>query len=166
MSTRIGRQEPAHATVAAAVCYRIMRGRAQFLLVRTSGGSRWTLPKGHVDAGEQGWRAAAREAREEAGVSGIVEPAALTHYLYPTRTARSGEFADALVAAHLVEVTSQDLSFEPGREPTWCSQAAAARLFAEGGREPRHVREQVRVLRLAAAAIRARAKQLQETIWS
>ena len=61
---------PAHiAHRVTAVCYRRSDAGVKLLLVRSSAG-RWTLPKGGVEKGELQADAAAREAREEAGVRG------------------------------------------------------------------------------------------------
>src|SRR5271165_2413808 len=57
----------------AAVCYRVRGGELEFLLVRTRNGH-WTFPKGRVDQDATNADAAAREAYEEAGVRGSVEP--------------------------------------------------------------------------------------------
>jgi 8-oxo-dGTP pyrophosphatase MutT (NUDIX family) len=56
---------------AAAVCVRRKRGRVQILLVTTRSG-RPTLPKGRIEPGERPRATALREAREEAGVRGVV----------------------------------------------------------------------------------------------
>ena len=45
----------------------------EILPVRSRSG-RWTLPKGHLEAGETPPEAAARESREEAGVEGDLDP--------------------------------------------------------------------------------------------
>jgi bis(5'-nucleosidyl)-tetraphosphatase len=50
------------------IIYRLMSGRAEYLLMQSSiGEHHWTPPKGHVDPGETDWVAAIRETREEAG---------------------------------------------------------------------------------------------------
>jgi 8-oxo-dGTP pyrophosphatase MutT (NUDIX family) len=67
---------------AAAVCYRMNRGEPIFYLVETDDGERWTFPKGRLKKKETPERAAAREAKEEAGVRGKVERE-LTTYRYP-----------------------------------------------------------------------------------
>lgn len=50
-------------------------GESGVLLISTREGSRWQLPKGHLEAGEGPEQAAVREVREETGVTGrIVSP--------------------------------------------------------------------------------------------
>ena len=50
-------------------------GEHGVLLISTREGSRWQLPKGHLEAGEGPEQAAVREVREETGVTGrIVSP--------------------------------------------------------------------------------------------
>jgi ADP-ribose pyrophosphatase YjhB (NUDIX family) len=61
---------------ALAVCYRLrpeFPGGIEVVVIRTRSG-RWTLPGGRVDAGETPGQAAEREAFEEAGVSGRLDP--------------------------------------------------------------------------------------------
>lgn len=55
---------------AGGVCVRRMRGRDFVAAVRVKGGKVLALPKGHIDPGETSAEAAAREVREEAGVTG------------------------------------------------------------------------------------------------
>ena len=57
----------------AAVCYRQLNSHAEFLLVNTNGGSKWTFPKGAPDPRLSHSRAAEREAREEAGAIGVID---------------------------------------------------------------------------------------------
>src|ERR1039458_1954532 len=58
----------------AAVCYRRQNSHVEFLLVNTNGGRKWTFPKGCPDTHLSHSQAAEREAREEAGVIGVIEP--------------------------------------------------------------------------------------------
>jgi 8-oxo-dGTP pyrophosphatase MutT (NUDIX family) len=51
--------------------YRIRNGMIEVLLVTNSGGNRWLVPKGHVDAGLTPQQSAIKEAYEEAGVLGV-----------------------------------------------------------------------------------------------
>ena len=73
---------------AGGVCVRRMRGRDWLAAVRVKGGTVLALPKGHIEQGESGAEAAAREVREEAGVHGtLVEKLGDVRYWY----SRGGE---------------------------------------------------------------------------
>lgn len=136
-------------TVAAAVPVRPRAaGGLEFQLVRTSNGERWTFPKGAVEHGESMFEAAAREAREEAGITGSVRPEPLGVYRYAPSRNGSDE-----VTAFLLEVERDGLPAEPGREPSWFSfEAARSRLVQ--GREPGYGETMERILRAAERAAR------------
>jgi 8-oxo-dGTP pyrophosphatase MutT (NUDIX family) len=121
----------------AAVCYRRSGDSLEFKLVRTKAG-RWTLPKGHIEEGEQPWQAAEREALEEAGVRGriMTEPFAL----YPhEKHTRDGRRVELTVAAYLLEVESDSDTPEPWRDPTWFPPEQASQKLAEN-RPPQYQR--------------------------
>jgi 8-oxo-dGTP pyrophosphatase MutT (NUDIX family) len=101
-------------------------GETEFLLVRTSNGARWTFPKGHRERGETLAEAAAREAVEEAGVSGVIGSERLARYRYPSA------HGDDLVTAFLLRVEREGLPAEADREPTWFRFDAACRKLATG----------------------------------
>jgi 8-oxo-dGTP pyrophosphatase MutT (NUDIX family) len=68
---------------AGGICVRRMRGRDYMAAVRVKGGAVLALPKGHIEEGESGAEAAAREVREEAGVDGeLVEKLGDVRYWY------------------------------------------------------------------------------------
>jgi 8-oxo-dGTP pyrophosphatase MutT (NUDIX family) len=92
------------------------------LVVRSSDSLSWLFPKGHVEAGETPREAAAREAREEAGVVG-----------------QAGRF----VGRHryergrrLVEVSYYRLDYlgdapaDEDRDTRWCTPAEARRILS------------------------------------
>lgn len=137
--------------VAAAVAMRPRSaGGVEFLLVRTTQGERWTFPKGHRNRGETLAQAAAREAREEAGVSGLAEPEPFAHYRYPSG-GRDGD----LVAAFRLALEHEGLGAERGRDPTWFGfEAARSRLAA--GRDAGFGEEMERLLIAAQQAPPAR----------
>ena len=74
---------------AGGVCVRRMRGRDYIAAVRVKGGTVLALPKGHIEKGESGAEAAAREVREEAGVAGeLVEKLGDVRYWYTLKGER------------------------------------------------------------------------------
>lgn len=143
--TRVLRRATRTSTaVAAAVPVRRRRGgELEFLLVRTSHGDRWTFPKGRVERGESMPEAAAREAREEAGITGTVRPDPLGVYRY----APSRNGADD-VTAFLLEVRRDGLPAERGREPVWLGRESALERLVVG-RENGYGEAMSRILRAA-----------------
>lgn len=138
-------------TIAAAVCYRLMDGSVEFLLVRTKGGKRWTFPKGHVKSkvGEMAWQAAAREAEEEAGVTGVIEQEPFTRYAYYKGEGTEEE----TVEAYLMLVESARIPDEPFRKPTWFTQDEAVERLAERRTGSMYASEHERVVREAVALL-------------
>lgn len=138
---------PVERRVVAAVCYRQQaNGEVEFLLVRTRAG-RWTFPKGGVDGDPTAAFAAAREAHEEAGVHGRVEPLAFTRYLhYKSRS-------DAhTVNAHLCKVLHLETPRELYRTPRWFSADKAKRRLREA-RPSRYAQELERVVDQAVRCV-------------
>jgi 8-oxo-dGTP pyrophosphatase MutT (NUDIX family) len=73
-------------THAGCVVFRDAGADTQYLVVSSSDGLNWVLPKGHIDAGESAEIAAVRELAEEAGVVGkIVERLSVQHYQRGTK---------------------------------------------------------------------------------
>ncbi|MEP6569736.1 MAG: NUDIX domain-containing protein [Acidobacteriota bacterium] len=68
-------------THAGTVAFRKRGSQVLYLVVSSSDGFNWVLPKGHIDPGETPELAALRELAEEAGVLGaIVFPLPESHY--------------------------------------------------------------------------------------
>jgi 8-oxo-dGTP pyrophosphatase MutT (NUDIX family) len=125
----------------AAVCYRRRGGSFDFLLVKTTGGDKWTFPKGATARRLSHSQAAEREALEEAGAVGVIEPQHFHLYLQPkgdTRL-RTG-VQEFVVKAFLLEVTRTQRPQEANRNPTWFSVNDARSILAKG-REERHAAE-------------------------
>lgn len=134
----------AERVLVAAVCYRLRDGELEFLLVRTRNGH-WTFPKGGVGGDLNNADAAAREAFEEAGVTGWVEAIPFSSYLHcKPRQLRSRRGA-VLVDAHLCEVKQQEPPLERYRNPTWFSRPNAKRKLREF-RTPEYAGEIIRVI--------------------
>jgi len=66
----------------AVVPYRFVEGGLEFLLITSMRKKKWIIPKGLVEFGLSAQESAAREAYEEAGVMGSVEPQMLGVYEY------------------------------------------------------------------------------------
>ena len=59
-------------THAGAVTFRKSNNRTLYLIVSSSDGTHWVLPKGHIEPGESPETAALRELKEEGGVTGEI----------------------------------------------------------------------------------------------
>jgi 8-oxo-dGTP pyrophosphatase MutT (NUDIX family) len=80
-------------THAGAVVYRGEWNRPEYLLVSSSRGGEWVLPKGHVESGETLEAAAKRELQEEAGIiAETVQPLTTIAYEKPDEKARAAFF--------------------------------------------------------------------------
>jgi 8-oxo-dGTP pyrophosphatase MutT (NUDIX family) len=125
----------------AAVCYRRRGTAIEFLLVNTSSGNKWTFPKGDTDPDFSHSDAAEREAREEAGVRGRIEP---RHFCLYTHS--KGVFwklpgvQEYVVKAFLMEVERTSEPEEEMRNPTWFTPAEAKKVLAKG-REVKYATE-------------------------
>lgn len=107
---------------AGAVAFRINVAQCLFLVVSSSDGAHWVLPKGHIEEGESAENAALRELREEAGVVGeIVRP------LSVQRFQRGGE--QVVVQYFLVRTVAVQTSDE-NRLLRWESEQDAFELLA------------------------------------
>jgi phosphohistidine phosphatase len=99
-------------------------GRAEILLITSRKRTRWVLPKGVVDPGLSAAASAAKEALEEAGILGRIDPTPLGTYSY----SKWGGICD--VEVYSMAVTQQlDDWAESHRDRQWLSpREAAARV--------------------------------------
>lgn len=115
---------------AAALCLRANdEGRTEVLLVTSRDSKRWVLPKGAVEKKESSSQAAAREAFEEAGVTGLVQEKPLGRYVY----VKPKEGVVCLVTVHrlLVEECAEVFSETGQRMTEFVSILEAARRVDE-----------------------------------
>jgi 8-oxo-dGTP pyrophosphatase MutT (NUDIX family) len=125
----------------AAICYRRRNSHAEFLLVNTNSGSKWTFPKGAPEPNLSHSQAAEREAHEEAGAIGIIEPRHFHTYLYSKGVFwQPGGVQEYVVKAFLMEVQQTERPEETFRNPTWFD-AQEARVILAKGREVKYARE-------------------------
>ncbi|MGB7600285.1 MAG: NUDIX domain-containing protein [Candidatus Sulfotelmatobacter sp.] len=125
----------------AAVCFRRQSAEVEFLLVNTNGGNKWTFPKGSTDAHLSHSQAAEREAAEEAGALGTIEPRHFHLYIHSKGVFwQPGGVQEFVVKAFLMEVHQMRRTDEPMRNPTWFAAEDARRRLAKG-REVKYARE-------------------------
>src|SRR5215510_12499386 len=125
----------------AAICYRRRGASFDFLLVKTTSGDKWTFPKGATARRLSHSQAAEREALEEAGAIGVIEPEHFHLYLQPKGDSRLRNVVqEFVVKAFMLEVTHTQPPQEPDRNPTWFSVDGARRALSRG-REKRHAAE-------------------------
>ena len=109
------------------IAYRRCDNGFEILLVTSSSGKRWTIPKGVVEPGMSPARSAVKEAYEEAGIEGRVHPEPIGGYSYDKwgGTCR--------VEVFLFEVTNvlDDWPEAQARRREWCSVEEAAHRVPE-----------------------------------
>lgn len=137
----------------AAVCYRRVNSHAEFLLVNTNGGGKWTFPKGAPDSRLSHSQAAAREAREEAGAIGLIEPRHFHVYIHSKGVFwQAGGVQEYVVKAFLMDVRQTRRPDESFRNPTWFDPEEAQAILAKG-REVKYARELQAVIERALEQI-------------
>jgi 8-oxo-dGTP pyrophosphatase MutT (NUDIX family) len=125
----------------AAICYRRRGSAIEFLLVNTNGGNKWTFPKGSTDPRLSHSQAAEREAAEEAGAIGTIEPRHFHLYLHSKGVFwQPGGVQELVVKAFLMEIHQMRRPDESNRKPTWVSPDDAKRRLSKG-REVKYSRE-------------------------
>jgi len=107
-------------------------GKISVLLITSRETRRWVLPKGNPIRGLASHEAAAHEAFEEAGVSGIACPTPLGQYAYWKRR-RNGQLRRATVALFPLAVTAEadEWPEQDERELQWFDLPAAAAAVDE-----------------------------------
>jgi 8-oxo-dGTP pyrophosphatase MutT (NUDIX family) len=126
-----------HGRQVAALCWRHASKRPfhlEVLLITSRNSKRWILPKGWAEAGLSAADNAAREAFEEAGVTGKVEAQALGTYHY-LKEKKGGAGMPCSVDVFALEVTGQldDWPEKDQRRTAWLPIEHAAEIVAEPG---------------------------------
>jgi len=112
---------------------RLESGALEVLLVTSRDTGRWVIPKGWPMQGKKPHEAAAQEALEEAGVTGVVQSKPYGHFIYFKR--RASHFDVVRVEVFLLEFRSQALKWRESkmRQQLWTSPLEAATLVEEPG---------------------------------
>ena len=96
---------PTPVLAAGAVCWRIVDGKAKVLVVYRAGHGDVSLPKGKVDPGETLPETAAREIREETGLSVVLgAPLGTVEYVLPNGRDKVVYYWSAEVDDHMLEL--------------------------------------------------------------
>lgn len=114
-----------------ALCYRVRKGKLQFLLITSRGTGRWIIPKGWPMDGETPADAAATEAWEEAGATGKLSHQVLGFYAYDK--GHAGEKLPCVVAVFPLRVKNLAKTYpEAGqRKREWVGRKKAAAMIQE-----------------------------------
>jgi 8-oxo-dGTP pyrophosphatase MutT (NUDIX family) len=123
-----------HGKQVAALCWRMGRHGLEVLLVTSLNSKRWILPKGWHEPEMTAAENAAREAFEEAGVTGKVGTEPFGHYHY-LKVRREGGGIPVRVDVFALEVTGQsdDWPEKGQRSMIWVSLDQAEAKVSEPG---------------------------------
>jgi 8-oxo-dGTP pyrophosphatase MutT (NUDIX family) len=116
----------------AALPWRLKNDEIQILLVTSRRTRRWILPKGWPMDGRKPTEVAAREAVEEAGVTGAIDKTSIGQYRY-MKLLRDGVEQPCRVEVFPLKVTDESLDWDEmdARERRWCSVTEAAGTVVE-----------------------------------
>lgn len=117
-------------TQVAAIPIRWVEGRPEVLLITTRGRGQWIVPKGWAMLDCLAGECAAREAFEEAGVGGRVEPFSLGTFAYFKRSKKCRTYFRVTAYALHVERVFADWPERAARKRAWFAPEVAARLTA------------------------------------
>ena len=123
---------PSRRLQVAALPWRWSDGRAEIMLITSRDTGRWVLPKGWPDMGEELFDAAAREAKEEAGISGAVSRVEAGRYFYEKVRANADDIpCEVLVYPLEVDRMADKWKEKRQRKRKWFNPDEAASLVVE-----------------------------------
>jgi 8-oxo-dGTP pyrophosphatase MutT (NUDIX family) len=119
----------AHLQVAA-IPIRKLNAQAQVLLVTTRGRGAWIVPKGWPAADHSAGESAQREAYEEAGVAGRIEPHSLGAFMYWKRAGKKRTYFQVHAFVLRAETLLVDWPERGTRKRCWFTPKNAAKLVS------------------------------------
>jgi 8-oxo-dGTP pyrophosphatase MutT (NUDIX family) len=116
----------------AALPWRLLGNTLQILLITSRRTRRWIIPKGWPMDGCKPTVCAAREAEEEAGVTGEISKTPIGQYRY-MKLLRDGVELPCRVEVFALKVTQESAEWDEmdARERRWCSVSEAAGAVLE-----------------------------------
>lgn len=116
-----------------ALCYRVLKGKTQVLLITSRTRRRWIIPKGWPVAGTTPEKSAAIEAWEEAGVRGKLSSKCIGTYDYIKEGEGSEADRHCIVGVFPLKVKTLAEAFpeRKQRRRKWFSPKSAAKKVAE-----------------------------------
>jgi 8-oxo-dGTP pyrophosphatase MutT (NUDIX family) len=122
---------------AGAIPFKFDEGALRVLLITTRGTGKWVIPKGWIEPGASAAQAAAQEAYEEAGITGLIGEAPLGTFTYRKRLGSGGR-KPAVVEVFALRVEKQRKNWpERGeRRFKWVDIPAALGLIEYPGMTP------------------------------
>ncbi len=116
----------------AALCYRVVKGKPEFLLVTSRRTKRWIIPKGWPMDGKTPGESALTEAWEEAGVIGKLKPRSLGLFSYQKFIDGENDLpCVAMVYAVKVKSLAEKYPERGERKRKWLSPKKAAERVNE-----------------------------------
>jgi 8-oxo-dGTP pyrophosphatase MutT (NUDIX family) len=113
----------------AALPFRRLNGETEVLLVTSRDTGRWVIPKGWWSKRQKGHKAAAREAKEEAGVAGKISSKPLGHFSYIKSDRSADGPIDVTVFLLAVRKELKRWPEQDQRQRAWFAiESAAARV--------------------------------------
>ena len=123
----INRKPPLFIQQSAVIPYRILDGEIEIMVITSSTGKRWVIPKGLVESDMTPQDSAAKEAWEEAGLIGNVLPTLLGTYKYQ----KWGRICLVEVFLLQVEIVLESWPESKKRKREWVSLAKAVKRVEE-----------------------------------